>query len=170
VPRWLAPGLALLAVAWLLLLVAAPFLTAPVAAVLYAAGSLICHQLPERSFHLQDFQLPVCARCLGIYGGAAVGSVTGAAAVGRRVLVWWRQPAARSVNWMATAVAASPTLATFVLEWGFGWPISNAVRATAALPVGFAVAFVVVSALATLHYEECAQPRPIRSSQPPTST
>jgi predicted membrane protein DUF2085 len=153
VSRWLAPGLALLAVAWLLLLVAAPLLASPVAAVLYAAGSLICHQLPERSFHLQGFQLPVCARCLGIYGGAAVGSVAGAAAVGRRFLAWWRQPATRSVNWIATAIAASPTLATFVLEWGFGWPISNAVRATAALPVGFAVAFVVVGALATLHYE-----------------
>jgi hypothetical protein len=145
--------LALLASAWLLLLVAAPSLAAPVAGVLYAAGSLICHQLPERSFHLQGIQLPVCARCLGIYGGAAVGSAAGAAAVGRRVLAWWRQPATRSLNWIATAVAASPTLATFVLEWGFGWPISNAVRAIAALPLGFAVAFVVVSALATLHYE-----------------
>jgi hypothetical protein len=153
VSRAIAPGLALMASAWLLLLVAAPFLAAPVASVLYAAGSLICHQLPERSFHLQGFQLPVCARCLGIYGGAAVGSVTGAAAVGRRVLAWWRQPATRSVNWTATAIAAGPTLATFVLEWGFGWPIGNALRAVAALPLGFAVAFVVVSAWATLHYE-----------------
>ena len=82
-----------------------------------------------------------------------MGSVAGAAAVGRRLFAWWRQPAARSVNWIATAVAASPTIATFALEWGFGWPISNALRATAALPLGFAVAFVVVSALATLHYD-----------------
>ena len=152
-PRWLAPGLALIAVVWLLLLVVAPVLATPVAGALYAAGSLICHQLPERSFHLQGFQLPVCARCLGIYGGAAVGSVAGAAAVGRRLLAWWRQPATRSVNWIATAIAATPTIVTFVLEWGFGWAISNTVRAIAALPVGFAVAFVVVSALATLHYE-----------------
>jgi hypothetical protein len=49
--------------------------------------------------------------------------------------------------------AAIPTLATILLEWGFGWPISNTVRAVAALPFGVAVAFVVVSAVATVHYE-----------------
>ena len=145
--------MALMAFAWLLLLVAAPFLSIPVAGVLYATGSLICHQLPDRSFHLQGVQLPVCARCFGVYGGAAVGSVAGATAAGRRWLVWWRQPATRSINWIFSALAAIPTLATFVLEWGFGWQISNAVRAVAALPLGFAVAFVVVGALATLHYD-----------------
>jgi hypothetical protein len=42
---------------------------------------------------------------------------------------------------------------TFVLEWVFDWPISNGVRAVAALSLGFMVAFVVVSAAATVHYE-----------------
>lgn len=158
-----------MAAAWLLLLVAAPFLTTPVAGALYAAGALICHQLPDRSFHLQGSQLPVCARCLGLYGGAAMGSVAGAVALGRWLV---RRPLAwtRSVKWLVTGAAAAPTVATFALEWGFGWPMSNGVRAIAALPLGFAVAFVVVSALATVHYEQCAPPRPIRSSQPPTST
>ena len=142
-----------MAAAWLLLLVAAPFLTTPVAGALYVAGALICHQLPDRSFHLQGIQLPVCARCLGLYGGAAMGSVAGAVAVGRHWLL--RQPLmrTRSTKWLATGVAALPTLATVALEWGFGWPMSNGMRATAALPLGFAVAFVVVSALATVHYE-----------------
>lgn len=26
-----------------------------------------CHQKPERSFHLGNFQFPVCARCTGFY-------------------------------------------------------------------------------------------------------
>ena len=142
-----------MAAAWLLLLAAAPFLTTPAAGVLYAAGALICHQLPERSFHLQGIQLPVCARCIGLYGGAAAGSVAGAMTIARRWLA--RRPLlwTRSMKWLATGVAATPTLATFALEWGFGWPMSNGVRAVAALPLGFAVAFVVVSALATVHYE-----------------
>src|SRR5438552_2016659 len=38
----------------------------------YAIGSLVCHQLPERSFHLESVPLPVCARCTGIYAGAAI--------------------------------------------------------------------------------------------------
>lgn len=33
------------------------------------AGSLICHQLPSRSFYADAHQLPVCARDMGIYAG-----------------------------------------------------------------------------------------------------
>jgi len=55
------------------------------------------------------------------------------------------------VNWIATAAAAIPTLVTFSLEWGLGWPVSNTVRAAAAIPLGAVVAFIVVSALPTLH-------------------
>jgi len=32
-------------------------------------GSAVCHQMAERSFILQGQQLPVCARCTGIYSG-----------------------------------------------------------------------------------------------------
>jgi uncharacterized membrane protein len=152
---------------WLLLVVAAPVLWTPLAAALYAAGSLICHQLPDRSFHLRGFQLPVCARCLGLYAGGAIGSAAGLTVLGRAVR--WRAPMAR-VNALATAIAALPTAVTFVGEWGLGWPVSNAARAAAAVPLGSAVAFVVVSAVATLHYEQCAPTRPIGSSRPPTST
>lgn len=153
VSRWLAPGVALLAIAWLLLIVAAPVLWTPVAGVIYAAGSFICHQLPERSFHFQSAQLPVCARCLGLYCGGAFGSVIGASAVVRQRISGGQPLLAQARRWRWTVAAAIPTLVTFVLEWGFGWPVSNTVRAAAALPLGVAVAFVVVSAVATLHYE-----------------
>jgi uncharacterized membrane protein len=39
----------------------------------YVIGSLVCHQRPERSFHAAGVQYPVCARCTGIYLGAALG-------------------------------------------------------------------------------------------------
>lgn len=32
-------------------------------------GSAVCHQMAERSFILDGKQLPVCARCTGIYSG-----------------------------------------------------------------------------------------------------
>ena len=139
-----------MAITWLLLILAAPVLWLPAAGVMYVAGSFICHQLPERSFHIEGSQLPVCARCFGIFGGGAFGSVIAAGAVARRWIIGARPALARSRRWMWTAIAALPTVATFVLEWGFGWPISNAVRAVAALPLGAALAFVVVSALSTL--------------------
>ena len=151
--RWLAPGVALLAVAWLLLIVAAPVLWIPVAGVMYAVGSFVCHQLPERSLHLQGAQLPVCARCLGLYGGGAVGSVIGASALARHQISRGPLLLARARRWRWTVAAAIPTLATVALERGLGWPISNTERAVAAVPLGVAVAFVVVSAVATVHYE-----------------
>ena len=37
---------------------------------LMRAGSLLCHQLPERSPHLWATQLPLCWRCAGVAAGA----------------------------------------------------------------------------------------------------
>ena len=145
--RWAAPGVATIAVAWLSLILAAPVLWIPIAGVVYLAGALICHQLPDRSFHLHGAQLPVCARCFGLYFGAALGSVIAATTIAGGAL------ATRKTAWIATAVAAVPTAVTFLLEWGIGWPVSNITRALAAVPLGCAVAFGVVSALPTLHYE-----------------
>src|SRR5436190_13128047 len=62
---------------WLSLIWAAPWLMArhhyTSALLIYGSFSAICHQLPERSFHLLTFPLAVCARCTGIYVGAFVG-------------------------------------------------------------------------------------------------
>lgn len=35
----------------------------------YLIGHYTCHQLSERSYYLNDNQIPVCSRCLGIYLG-----------------------------------------------------------------------------------------------------
>jgi uncharacterized membrane protein len=62
---------------WLGLIVAAPLLLekhyASPALLLYQSFSAICHQRPERSFHLSGFPLTVCARCAGIYAGFLLG-------------------------------------------------------------------------------------------------
>ncbi len=155
------PLAALASFGWLALLVSAPVLPSAFAAVLYLVGSFICHQIPERSFHLGAFQLPVCARCLGIYAGAALGTL--AAAV--RALP--RRPLRVRVR-MLTLVAVIPTAMTVAMEWAGVWQPSNQVRAWAGLPLGLAVAFVVTCALATIDYGECAPPRPTRPGQPPT--
>jgi len=36
-------------------------------------GYAICHQIPDRSFHIAGRRLPLCARCTGTYLGVAIG-------------------------------------------------------------------------------------------------
>ena len=105
-------------------------------ALVYLAGSRVCHQRPDRSFHTAGVRWPVCGRCSGLYLAAPVGALVAAAAVKRR---------ARAPNAMRLLVlAAVPTVATIALEWPGLAPISNLVRAIAALPLGAAIAFVLV--------------------------
>jgi len=155
------PLMALAASAWLALIVLAPLLPVPLAATAYLAGAQICHQLPERSFHLGGAQLPVCARCAGIYAGMSLylvfrvlrSGVPGSTVPGSRV---------------ALMAGAIPTIVTVVAEWLGLWAPSNLARAMAGVPLGAAVAFVVADAVAKLHYVPCAPQRPIAPRPPPT--
>lgn len=136
------------ALVWAALLVAVPFIasrahaTSPgtvLVVAVYGIGSLVCHQLPARSWRLWTAQMPVCARCAGIYGGAGAASVL--LLVGR---------ARGSVHThrarIAVALAALPSLATLVYEWTTGVTPSNALRFAAGIPIGVVVAWLIVSA------------------------
>lgn len=162
----IAPALALTALAWLALLIVTPLAPSSIATLMYAAGSVICHQLPERSFHLAGFQLPVCARCLGIYAGAAAAASIHVLGVFVADSAWWRllSPAAARRVFLVSAV---PTVVTVALEWAGAWSGTNVVRAIAGVALGVGGALVVMSAVATLHYSECLRRRPIEHSQIP---
>jgi uncharacterized membrane protein len=135
------------AVLWAVLLPVATFaVTRPagstaayaLALAVYGAGSYLCHQLPARSFHLWTAQLPVCARCTGIYAGGAVAAVarvvtpaaSGDAAATRRARI-------------LVAVALLPTAATLAFEWTTGQTPSNTIRSLAGAPLGAAVAWIM---------------------------
>ena len=63
--RWLAiVSVGLLLIGWLLN--TPPGLLGKADAIGYA----VCHRIDLRSFHLGDRQLPLCARCTGMYLGA----------------------------------------------------------------------------------------------------
>ena len=162
----IAPAIALAAVAWLSLLVLAPLATPSIAALVYTVGGVICHQIPERSFHLAGIQLPVCARCLGIYIGAAAAAsmhLLGSLSTNRAS---WRLLSPRQARRLFV-LAAAPTLVTFVLDWAGVWHTSNVVRTIAGVLVGAGAALVVMSAVATLHYSECLRRPPIEPSRIP---
>jgi uncharacterized membrane protein len=46
-----------------------------IASSIYKAFSFVCHQIPERSFHLAGHQFAVCSRCTGLYAGFAVAAL-----------------------------------------------------------------------------------------------
>jgi len=42
------------------------------ASAIYKTFSFVCHQIPERSFHLAGHKFGVCSRCTGLYAGFAI--------------------------------------------------------------------------------------------------
>jgi uncharacterized membrane protein len=54
-----------------------------------AIGYAVCHQIPDRSFHIGNYQLPLCSRCSGMYLGAVTGLVF------QSILGWKRGKAPR---------------------------------------------------------------------------
>jgi uncharacterized membrane protein len=111
------------------------------------AGGVICHQLPERSFFLSGIQLPVCARCTGLYLSGAAGFL-GWLIV--KSAVRWRSiavPPPRTAIWSVIG-AGVPTAISYVSGVAGVWDGSNLTRAVLAVPLGLA-AGAVVAAVAT---------------------
>ena len=113
----------------------------------YGVGSAICHQLEARSFHLLAEQLPVCARCTGLYAGAAIASLS---------YLWLapsRKPGSASAERLTSTArrwlpaAAAPVAASLLLEWTTGVVPSNAIRAATGIVLGGALAYVILAAV-----------------------
>jgi uncharacterized membrane protein len=116
------------------------------AVFIFAIGSVVCHQRPDRSFFWEGHQLPVCARCTGLYAGAVVG-----------LLVWFGVKLARrrrpiairpDVALRVLALAALPT----ALSWLSGalglWDGTNVTRAMLSIPLGVSAGAIVAAVAA----------------------
>jgi hypothetical protein len=149
-------ALAAAAMAWTLLLLLAPYFASRsgpsdfsfrLAAGTYLAGRFVCHQRADRSFHEAAVQLPVCARCFGLYASASAGALI-ACAVG--VLGARRTARSEAItgkrlrgHGRLLVLAAVPTLASVVLEWAGVWRQDPMTRCAAAVPLGIAVGWFV---------------------------
>jgi uncharacterized membrane protein len=146
VTRLLAALITAGAISWSAALLVAPYAltsrsprVASVAAAMYRAAGLICHQRPERSFHLAGAQLPVCGRCTGLY-------VSGAAAA---MLAWIlsRRPRVPRRTRLTILLASVPTLLSVSLELAGLLYSSNTLRAISALPLGAAAGWIFIQSL-----------------------
>jgi uncharacterized membrane protein len=142
----LAAVLTAAALAWVAILVvaaagAAHGTASPFVLLTYEAAGLVCHQRPERSFHLAGVPLAVCARCFGLYASAACGAL----------LAWSGAATVRNVrsrtSRLLLGVAALPTVLTVAGEWLDLVHPSSAMRALAAVPLGAAAGWLIVTLL-----------------------
>jgi len=128
------------ALAWPILLTAATAArihhTAPWASTFtYLVAGQVCHQRPHRSFHTAGVQWPVCGRCSGLYLAAPAGAIAA-------LLAGRRRTSRPSIAWLAAA--AAPTAITYLIEKAGIAAVGNGTRFAAALPLGLALAWVLV--------------------------
>jgi uncharacterized membrane protein len=135
------------AVGWFALVAMSPKLPAVLGAAVYLAGAFICHQRPERSFHLDGAQLAVCARCTGIYLGACATALLAAVPPHRYAPLVAAPHQVRRV----LIAAALPTAITVLAEWAGWWQPSAETRAITGVMLGAAAALVVAAALTREH-------------------
>jgi uncharacterized membrane protein len=109
---------------------------------IYRAFSFVCHQIPERSFHVYGNKFAVCSRCTGIYAGIALATLA--------------YPLARSLKrtepprlvWLF--LAAAP----LAIDWSLGyfsiWQNNHVSRFATGLLLGAVVVFYILPGLIEL--------------------
>jgi uncharacterized membrane protein len=109
---------------------------------IYKAFSFVCHQIPDRSFHLAGHQFAVCSRCTGLYAGFAVAALV--------------YPLTRSLTRTDTPrrrwliLAAVPLLIDFSLTYFGIWPNTHLTRFSTGALLGAVSVFYVMPGLVEL--------------------
>ena len=148
---------AIIALALVALIIGAPLAQAnghtPFALAIYKTFSFVCHQIPERSFHLLGYKFAVCSRCTGIYSGLAIA-----------VLIYplvrpFEDTQTPSLVWLF--VAAAP----LAIDWSLGyfsiWQNNQASRFSTGALFGATAVFYILPGLIelTLRVGSGAMPR-----------
>ncbi|MGQ0761091.1 MAG: DUF2085 domain-containing protein [Acidobacteriota bacterium] len=110
--------------------------------VIYQTFSYLCHQIPERSFHLAGHSFAVCSRCTGLYAGFAFATLA--------------LPLARSLKRTDTPhviwllLSAVPLTIDFGLTYFEIWQNNHFTRVTTGALFGAVAAIYVVPGLIEL--------------------
>lgn len=135
--------LAALVLVWIGAILAAPLALArghvALAQLLYLVFDPLCHQIPERSFHLEGHAFAVCARCTGIYTGFAASVLF--YPVARRL----QRTDTPARMWLL--LAGAPTLIDWTLGFTGIWENTHWSRFGTGALLGAVCAFYVVPGL-----------------------
>ncbi len=161
---WLA--VVALSVTTVLLIIVAPLAQAAgyygFAAKIYATFSYVCHQIPERSFHLAGHKFGVCSRCTGLYSGIALAALT--------------YPLARPLTRTTTPrlfwlfLAAVPIAIDFSLGYFGIWHNTHVSRFVTGAILGAVTIFFILPGLVELSSMFVRVIRRERRSPPPITT
>lgn len=111
-------------------------------ATIYKAFSFVCHQIPERSFHLAGHQFGVCSRCTGLYAGFAV------AALGYPLIRSLKTTGTPPRLWLI--LAAVPLAIDFALGFFSIWRNNQLSRFTTGALLGAVAVFYIMPGLVEL--------------------
>jgi uncharacterized membrane protein len=125
---------------------------------IYGAFSHVCHQIPERSFHLAGYPLAVCARCTGLYVGFA------AAVAFYPLMTSLKRTDTPDRKWLF--IAAAPLGIDFALGFFGIWENNHFSRVLTGGILGACSVFFVLPGLVQLSlYRRVFGPRPPKESQ-----
>ena len=113
--------------------------------ILTFLGSSLCHQLEERSFSIDGFQMPLCARCLGLHLAFLVSAML---ILVRRDPRLSGLPSARSM--VAVGALMIPAMADVVLSYLGIIDSDNTRRVVTGALFGAVLAFVLVPFIRSL--------------------
>jgi uncharacterized membrane protein len=112
------------------------------ASAIYKTFSFLCHQIPDRSFHLAEHPFAVCSRCTGLYAGFAFAALS--------------YPLVRSLKSTDTPprlwliLAAVPLTIDFALGYFSIWENNQLSRFTTGALLGAVAVFYIIPGLIEL--------------------
>lgn len=112
------------------------------ALTIYQSFSLMCHQIPERSFFIAGHKFAVCARCTGLYFGFA------AILLAYPLFRSLRSTSAPPRKWLF--IAAFPLLIDFSLTFVGLWENTHTTRLVTGLLLGGVTVLYVMPGLSEL--------------------
>lgn len=132
------------------LIVAAPLALAgghqSIAYNIYLAFGYVCHQIPARSFFIEQHPFGVCSRCTGIYSGFLLGTMA------YPLVRSLRQTETPARKWLF--VAATPLAVDFSLEFLGIWSNTHFSRFITGALLGSVAVFYVLPGLLELSLRE----------------